>query len=171
VAKNAQRRRVLQEIDLSEETPARGAGGDFAKPTYHGQPASRGQVNHSHGSPVRIGMKASAKSVPQPTLAARVSGEDLACGDYVGVLSQIVEFPSFFWDSCTSANPGELVRMQVIPHDAGTPLKVLAICLPFIYVKSPQGVLQTLDTRKSQLARLDRRCAKLICRRLQTPAA
>lgn len=111
-------------------------------------------------------MKVNTKSVPQPTLAARVSGEDLACGDYVAVLTQIVEFPSFFWDSCTSTSPGELVRMQVIPQDAGTPLKVVAICLPFVYVRHPQGMLHTLDTRKAQLARLDRRCAKLIIRRL-----
>ncbi len=104
----------------------------------------------------------------EPRAAATVAGEDLACGDYVSLLNEMVELPSFLWDCCgASLSPEEVVRLRLIPDDAGQPLRVIAICLPFVYAKTPKGETVTLDTRRMQLVRLDRKCAKLVWKHLR----
>ncbi len=105
----------------------------------------------------------------ETTTAATVAGEDLACGDYVSLLTETVELPSFLWNcSDLMLSPHELVRLKVIPSQAGQPLKVMAICLPFVYAKTSAGEMTTLDIRRAQLVRLDRRCAKSIWKQLQS---
>lgn len=114
------------------------------------------------------------KYVPQlePSAAATVAGEDIALGDYVSLLSRTVEVPSYMWDSCAaSLSPHEMVRLRLIPEEAGQPLKVIAICLPFVYAKTPQGAVVTLDTRQMQLVRLERRCARVVWKELQAITA
>jgi hypothetical protein len=90
------------------------------------------------------------------TVAARVAAEDIHAGDFVTVLNQIVELPSYLWNcSGTPLSPEEPVRGRYIPLDAGQPFKVLAVCLPFVYVKRTEGGITTFDTRQHQLVRLD----------------
>jgi hypothetical protein len=116
-------------------------------------------------------MKNQSTSQIEPTAAATVAGEDLACGDYVSLLSETVDFPSFFWDCCGAGlSPHELVRLRTIPANAGHPLKVIAICLPFVYAKTPGGDVATVDTRQAQLVRLHRKCAKVIWKELRSRA-
>ncbi len=104
----------------------------------------------------------------EPTAAATVAGEDLACGDYVALLNQVLEFPSYLWDSAASSlSPHELVRLKTIPAGAGRPLRVIAICLPFVYARTPKGKTATIDTRRTQLVRLDRQCAKVIWKEMR----
>jgi len=60
-----------------------------------------------------------------------------------------------------------MVRLRLIPEHAGQPLKVIAICLPFVYAKTSKGEVTTVDTRQMQLVRLDRKCAKVVWKALQ----
>jgi hypothetical protein len=116
-----------------------------------------------------MSMKAQTVSQLEPTAAATVAGEDLACGDYVALLNETVDFPSFLWDACgASLSPHELVRLKVIPSAAGYPLRVIAICLPFVYAKTPDGKAVTIDTRRTQLVRLHRKCAKVMWKELRS---
>jgi len=116
-------------------------------------------------------MDIDTKPESQLTTAATVAGEDIACGDYVSSLTEIAAFPSFLWDSCGAVlSPYELVRLQIIPANAGQPLKVIAICLPFVYAKRPNGELATIDTRRIQLVRLNHRCAKAVWKELKSRA-
>jgi len=116
-------------------------------------------------------MKTETASRLEPTAAATVAGEDLDCGDYVSLLNETVEFPSFLWDACgTSLSPHEPVRLRLIPGNAGQPLKVVAVCLPFVYAKTPSGEMATLDVRRTQLVRLPRKCAKAVWKELQSAA-
>jgi hypothetical protein len=116
-------------------------------------------------------MDTETKPESDTTTAATIAGEDIACGDYVSSLTEIASFPSFLWDSCGAVlSPHELVRLQIIPTGAGQPLKVIAICLPFVYAKRPNGELATLDTRRVQLVRLNRKCAKAVWKELQPRA-
>lgn len=118
---------------------------------------------------VEPNMKAHIASQLEPTAAATVAGEDLACGDYVAMLNETVDFPSFLWDACgASLSPHELVRLKVIPATAGYPLRVIAICLPFVYAKTPAGDTVTIDVRRTQLVRLHRKCAKAIWKELRS---
>jgi hypothetical protein len=105
-------------------------------------------------------MKTSTES-NSTTVAAVVAGEDVACGDFVALLNTTCEVPSYMWDAGPAMLPiEELVRLRMIPSDAGVPLKVFGICLPFLYVKNSGGQLKTLDLRRQQIVRLDRACAK-----------
>lgn len=81
-------------------------------------------------------------------------------GDYVSLLHVYYDMPSFFWccDAVTHSRE-ELVRLCYLPESAGVPLKVKAICLPFVLVKHPTGGKRTLDVRKVRLARLDNKYA------------
>jgi hypothetical protein len=95
-------------------------------------------------------------------VAASVAPEDLRCGNFVAVLSVIREVPSFFWcgDSGTSSRE-EPVRIQLMQDD-GTPLKVKAVCLPFVLAKDAHGKHRTLDARSCRLARLSTDYAKKV---------
>ena len=104
----------------------------------------------------------------QTTVAARVAGEDIKQGDYVTILSEIIEWPSWFW-SCSSVSlpADEPVRVRNVPRNAGEPHEVLAICLPFVYVKPPRGGIIALDIRQQQLVRLDKEKGQQVWQRMQ----
>jgi hypothetical protein len=106
-------------------------------------------------------MKTSTESASITTVATTVAGEDVHCGDYVTLHSTTCEVPSYMWDQAMLPST-ELVRLKVIPGEAGTPLKVFAVCLPFIYAKSAAGDVRTLDLRRQQIVRLDRAAAKVV---------
>ena len=113
-------------------------------------------------------MKTTSNTLRQTSLATTVAGEDIVCGDYVAILRQTFEVPSYLWDSCGNGTPpGQPVQLTLIPCDAGTPLKVVAACLPFVYVRAPGGMIETLDTRRMQLVRLDRDCAKRVWKEMK----
>ena len=88
-------------------------------------------------------------------LAVAVAPEDLGVGDYVTVLNEIAEYPSFLWnnDGGYSAST-EPVRVQWRAFGGGMPFRVKAICLPFALLKNPKGKHKTVDLRGCQLVRL-----------------
>ena len=96
-------------------------------------------------------------------VARSLAAEDLRCGDFVGILHETVELPSYHW-TCDGSllPPDELIRIVYRPTEGGTPLKVKAICLPFVFVKHPSGQHQTLDVRRHQLVRLNGAYARLV---------
>lgn len=101
-------------------------------------------------------MKTTIESKYHTTVAARIAGEDLQCGDFVTVLNETVELPSFLWNCSEIALPAdEPVSIRFKSHDAGQPYKVIDVCLPFVYVKRVRGGVEVIDTRRQQLVRLD----------------
>lgn len=109
-----------------------------------------------------------ADSLSQPavqrertSLAKSLAPEDVHVGDYVTVLHETYDFPSFFW--CGDAaleNRAQTVIIRVVPREGnGQPLLVKAICLPFVLVKHPRKGTFSIDVRCQQLARLDRNYA------------
>jgi hypothetical protein len=104
-------------------------------------------------------MKTSTETQPTTTVAASVAGEDLHCGEYVTLLNATCEIPSYMWDQAMLPAT-ELVRLKIIPCEAGVPLKVFAVCLPFVYAKTAAGDVRTLDLRRQQIVRLDRAAVK-----------
>jgi hypothetical protein len=116
----------------------------------------------------RSSVETEASADRSPTLASTVAPEDLKCGDYVAALNVVHEFPSFFW-CCDAAgvSPHEPVRMLFRVPDAGTPLRIKAICLPFVFVKPPRLPAVTLDVRQVQLVRLNRGYAHVVWNELR----
>jgi len=96
------------------------------------------------------------------TVAATVAPEDLRCGDHVAALATTVELPSFLW-CCDSGTlpPDQLVCLRMSAEDAGTPMRIKAICLPFVLVKTPRSRSQIIDVRHVELVKLDRLYATL----------
>ena len=103
------------------------------------------------------------------SLAANVAPEDLHRGDYIAILSEIVELPTFFWCDSSAYERDELVRLRRLPTRDRVPMKIKAICLPFIFVKLPHGQFQTIDVRLASLVRLDKAYGKTVWKKLQAP--
>ncbi|XZE56080.1 hypothetical protein SH139x_002138 [Planctomycetaceae bacterium SH139] len=118
-------------------------------------------------------MKTTTESRSQTvtTVAARIAGEDIAKDDYVTILSEIIELPSYLWDGSGISQPiDELVRLRYLPRAAGEPHKVVAVCLPFVYAKRPKGNLIAFDTRQQQLVRLDRDIGRSLWKEMRKAA-
>lgn len=96
------------------------------------------------------------------SLAALVAHEDLKAGDFVTVLNDVVELPSFLWCDASPKAGDAVVRVRLCADGGGMPLKVKAVCLPFVYVRSPEGFALTLDVRQVELVRLKKQYAKTI---------
>jgi hypothetical protein len=107
-------------------------------------------------------MKTESRSATDSTIAATVAPEDLTCGQYIAVLNEIIEIPACCWLDLPLHPPEMPVRVRVMSLDAGVPLKVQAVCLPFVYVRHPDGCLEPLDTRRLQLVRLSRCYARTV---------
>ncbi len=57
--------------------------------------------------------------------------------------------------------------MHRLPTEDRVPLKIKAICLPFVFVKSPSGRFQTIDVRLAKLVRLERDYAQSVWKALK----
>ena len=101
------------------------------------------------------------------SVAALVAPEDLCRGDFVAVLSEVVELPSFLWTETLSSGRDELIRVHRLPTEDRVPLKVEAICLPFIFVKLPSRQFQTIDVRLAKLVRLEKGYAQTVWKALK----
>ncbi|WP_254508107.1 hypothetical protein [Anatilimnocola floriformis] len=113
-------------------------------------------------------MKTTTETSSETSVAATLAPEDVACGDYVALLKVTYELPTYLWDAAQALMPAdELVRLALIPPDSGVPLKVFAVCLPFVYVKSYAGEIKTLDLRREQIVRLHHESAKAVWKELK----
>lgn len=102
------------------------------------------------------------------TLAKSLAPEDVRLGDYVSPLHEVYDFASFLW-GCDDAleDRAQTVPVRFVAEGSGVPLKVKAVCLPFVLVKHPTHGAYTLDVRRHQLARLDKTYAKRAWQALQ----
>ena len=115
--------------------------------------------------------KSETRSKTAITVAARIAGEDIAKGDYVTILSEIIELPSFLWNCSSISIPiDEPVRLRYLPRSVGEPHRVVSVCLPFIYAKRPKGNLIAFDTRQQQLVRLDRDSSRSLWKQMRKAA-
>ena len=104
----------------------------------------------------------------ETSLAKSLAPEDVCVGDYVAPLHERYDFPSFFWCSDAAlADRAETVTIRLMARGNNIPLKVKAVCLPFVLVKHPLRGTLTLDVRRYQLARLDPAYAALVIRALK----
>ncbi len=94
------------------------------------------------------------------TVAKLVAIEDIKRGDFVAPHLEVCEFisPACFMDlSYRPSRRIETLYVELRPDDAGTPLKVLGVCAPYVLTKTPGGDARTIDTRECRLVRLDPR--------------
>lgn len=115
-------------------------------------------------------MTTKTTTADRTALATILAPEDLRCGDYIAVLDEFVDVPAWLWcDSSLDAPISRRIRCRA--GDAGVPLRVKAICLPFVFVKSALRRSMTLDVRHFQLVRLDPHYARTVWKHGQRHAA
>ena len=100
-----------------------------------------------------------------------MAAEDLQLGDYVALLRVVCEVPSFLWrDEAHQLTPDVPVRLHLLPEDSGRPLLIRQLCLPFVFVETPDGSCETLDLRRCELTRLDPEFGKTVSAELKASA-
>ena len=112
-------------------------------------------------------MKTNVPTRSETTVAATVAPEDLRPGIFVAVLNEVVEYPSLIWCDDAIGERDETVRVQLCADEGGAPLKVNAVCLPFVFVKAAGGQTQTIDVRRVQLVRLKKRYARTVWKQVR----
>lgn len=111
-------------------------------------------------------MKTSEQTLT-PSLAQCVAGEDVNVDEYIAVLSTTGQYLSYAWDR-SDLPSDEIVRVRYVPTIAGLPLKVIGICLPFIYARRTNETIEIIDTRMSQIVRLEKDCAKEVWKQMKS---
>jgi hypothetical protein len=89
--------------------------------------------------------------------AARLVGpEDVAIGQYVTIVEHTREV--MWLDDQQFGDPASALRRVKVTQrvdDAGLPLKILGVSLPFVFVQNAHGSRFAVDLACSRLARLD----------------
>ena len=85
----------------------------------------------------------------------RLGPEDLQRGQYVTVMQRTGQSLNYHLFCESPEHPSVTVeRYAYLPKQAGQPLKVLALCIPFVLVKTARGKCHMLDLRRVDLALL-----------------
>jgi hypothetical protein len=97
-----------------------------------------------------------ANEQPKNTLARAVAPEDISEGDYLAVLNEIDEYVpmEITLEPWRGGRMIEPIRILTLPCGECMPMKVEAVCLPFVLIKRIDGGVRTLDARRYRLARL-----------------
>lgn len=97
-----------------------------------------------------IKMKAVASAAP----------EDLRRGDVVVRMYDTCQVLRST-DGAVEDRPAYVVeRVRYVPCDAGEPLRVRAVCLPFVYVVKPDEAVEAIDLRVASIAKLPRKAGR-----------
>ncbi len=97
------------------------------------------------------------------TAVQSIAADDVSVGDFVVVMNVTLQYPSFLWchEPVAFSRP-EMIPLNWMPTDGGKPLKVIAICIPFLLVKKVDGTRETLDLRQCRIARISPEFAEKI---------
>ena len=106
-------------------------------------------------------MSRSIESNPiQTDYAKELHPEDIEIGDYVAISKSVYQYPSYLWHhDYASLPPHEPVNVTLLSYSV-VPLKVEAICVPFVLCRCPDEKTQCLDLRQTQLFRLTQEFAE-----------
>ncbi len=89
--------------------------------------------------------------------------EDIAIDQWVAVHTMTAEFyPCWAIESPSDIDRIRMVRFDYAPDDAGQPLRVIDVCLPYVFVKSVNGAARVLDLRSVTLVAVSPRFARAV---------
>ena len=102
------------------------------------------------------------------TTSRQCAPEDLKAGDYISIARVTCELlPACFDEPFTPQRDLEPLRFSFMPDNAGKPLKIKQLCLPFVLVKQANGRHETLDLRRHHVLKLDTAYGKKAFKRLR----
>jgi hypothetical protein len=102
-------------------------------------------------------------------LARAIAAEDIRPGIYVAELNVIEEHVPFACDIESMKRLDGPVRLRWLPMDVD-PVKVVAVCLPYVFVRGADGDHRTVDVRRVELARLPKAYGRAVWRALREDA-
>ncbi len=89
------------------------------------------------------------------TITRRLAPEDILPGMFIAIAAHTREiFPHWLIGSTPNHVP-DVVRISVRGCVDGTPLRVVAVCLPFVMTENAKGAIETLDVRQHTLVTID----------------
>ncbi|MCP4173842.1 MAG: hypothetical protein GY758_24065 [Fuerstiella sp.] len=89
------------------------------------------------------------------TISRRLAAEDIQVGTYITVVQKVSELVSFLWFGETSPEGREQpVLYRHTPSNCGEPYRVLAVCVPFVFVEDIREEAETLDLRHCEVTQL-----------------
>ena len=100
-------------------------------------------------------------------ISKTLAPEDVKPGDFVAVLSESCELINFFALIDPLMRRPLVVRADLTPCDAGAPLRVVSVCLPFVLVEDGEEKARTLDVRRQSLVRLDEEYARRAMKKMR----
>lgn len=95
------------------------------------------------------------------TLSKRVlSPEDIQVGDQIALTHIHIQLVPDMIEVFLAGQTIEPIRMTAMPGDSGWPIKVLAVCLPFLMTETVTGSRCVIDTRRYEFVRVSDAYAK-----------
>ena len=113
---------------------------------------------------------AMAKTIDKLSKASRLIGpEDVRAGQYVTLAEktwQILCIP----DDCSAvAAEPRIAHVSGLPEEAGWPLRVLKVCLPYVFVENASGGHGMVDLRCHRLSRLSKSYGRAVFEATRKP--
>ncbi|MFN3168023.1 MAG: hypothetical protein ACE37H_13265 [Phycisphaeraceae bacterium] len=89
-------------------------------------------------------------------LSRRVrSPEDLCVGEFFTITHTKIQLLPDTIEPSVGGGEIELLRATCVPHDAGVPMKTIAVCLPFVIAEYANHHRVVIDTRRHALVKVD----------------
>ena len=91
----------------------------------------------------------------QNILSRRVrSAEDIRVGDFIAVSQTRYQLVPDMLEPTLAGHEVEPISLVARPYDAGVPMKVIELCLPFLIGETASDARVVIDTRRHVLARV-----------------
>ncbi len=92
------------------------------------------------------------EKMQQVKVAKQLRADDIRVGEYVAVLCETYEWPAVF---CSGVFDAPTVhRATLVPNHTEDPVRIEAVCVPFVFVVDTAGKHRVLDLRRVRLARV-----------------
>ena len=89
------------------------------------------------------------------TLSGRIRApEDIQVGDHIAVSQKRYQLLPDVVETSVTGREVEPLTVTLIPFNAGEPMKVVGLSLPFVMCKLPNGDREAIDTRRHALVRV-----------------
>lgn len=113
------------------------------------------------------------KSRDKLSKASRLIGpEDVRAGQYVTIAEMTWQVLCVPDDACGPlAEEPRILHVTGWPEGAGWPLRIVKVCIPYVFAETVAGAHVTLDLRRHRLSRLSKSYGKAVFEAHKKPAA
>lgn len=96
-------------------------------------------------------------------VARQVRPDDICVGSFVAVLCETYEWPEFScFGGAKEAGSDGVQRVTLVPNETKPPVRIEAVCVPFVFVVDAGGKRQVFDMRRIRLARVSNRFGRSV---------